>query len=144
MTDKDMREALELVTDALKKCITGRQIKAVEAARALKIAGESLAEKPATVLEGWELVAWEFQHEETGMTTFESPQQVEWGFEKNNPRWHKIGPLYRPVSAHKVDHQESHDLTDEERYDREWPLLKDIKLLRAVIRPTNPGEQSHD
>lgn len=40
-------------------------------------------------------VAWEFQHEETGLIDFVDPQQVEWGFEKNNPRWQKIGPVYR-------------------------------------------------
>lgn len=42
-----------------------------------------------------EPVAWEFQHEDTGLIDFVDPQQVEWGFEKNNPRWQKIGPVYR-------------------------------------------------
>lgn len=41
-----------------------------------------------------EPVAWMFQHEETGLTECVDIQQVEWGFEKNNPRWQKIGPLY--------------------------------------------------
>jgi len=35
-----------------------------------------------------------FQHEETGLTTVVDVQQVEWGFEKNNPRHQKIGPVY--------------------------------------------------
>lgn len=35
-----------------------------------------------------------FQHEETGLTTVVDVQQVDWGFEKNNPRHQKIGPLY--------------------------------------------------
>jgi hypothetical protein len=39
-------------------------------------------------------VAWMFQHEDTGLTDCVDAQQVEWGFEKNNPRWQKIGPLY--------------------------------------------------
>jgi hypothetical protein len=41
-----------------------------------------------------EPVAWMFQHEDTGLTDCVDSQQVEWGFEKNNPRWQKIGPLY--------------------------------------------------
>jgi hypothetical protein len=41
-----------------------------------------------------EPVAWLFQHEETGLTDCIDTQQVEWGFEKNNPRWQKIAPLY--------------------------------------------------
>jgi hypothetical protein len=41
-----------------------------------------------------EPVAWIFQHEDTGQTDCVDNQQVEWGFEKNNPRWQKIAPLY--------------------------------------------------
>ena len=41
-----------------------------------------------------EPVAWLFQHEEIGLTDCIDTQQVEWGFEKNNPRWQKIAPLY--------------------------------------------------
>lgn len=46
-----------------------------------------------------EPAAWEFQHEETGLIDFVDPQQVEWGFEKINPRWQKIGPVYRHPCA---------------------------------------------
>ena len=35
-----------------------------------------------------------FQHDETGNTMFVDAQQVEWGFEKNNPRLHKIGGAF--------------------------------------------------
>jgi hypothetical protein len=52
-----------------------------------------------------EPVAWLFQHEETGLTEIVDTQQVEWGFEKNNPRWQKISPLYtapQPVQAEPV------------------------------------------
>lgn len=35
-----------------------------------------------------------FQHEETGLQQVVDVQQVEWGFEKNNPRWKKLGPVY--------------------------------------------------
>jgi len=40
-----------------------------------------------------------FQHEETGLTTVVDVQQVEWGFEKNNPRHQKIGPVYTTPPA---------------------------------------------
>jgi hypothetical protein len=42
------------------------------------------------------IVAYLFQHEDTGVTIFEDAQQVEWGFEKSNPRWQKICPIYSP------------------------------------------------
>lgn len=35
-----------------------------------------------------------FQHEETGLTQYVDRQQVEWGFEKNNPRWQKISGAF--------------------------------------------------
>jgi hypothetical protein len=41
-----------------------------------------------------EPVAWMFQHEETGRAMCVDAQQVEWGFEKGNPRLKKIAPLY--------------------------------------------------
>jgi hypothetical protein len=40
-----------------------------------------------------------FQHEETGLTTVVDVQQVDWGFEKNNPRHQKIGPVYTTPPA---------------------------------------------
>jgi hypothetical protein len=40
-----------------------------------------------------------FQHEETGLTQYVEAQQVEWGFEKNNPRWKRVSEAY---SAQKV------------------------------------------
>ncbi len=42
----------------------------------------------------YEPVAWMFQHEETGRMMFVEAQQLEWGFEKGNPRLKKIRPLY--------------------------------------------------
>jgi len=39
--------------------------------------------------------AFMYQHEETGVIGFVDLQQVEWGFEKNNPRLHIICPLFR-------------------------------------------------
>lgn len=56
-----------------------------------------------------EPVAWLFQNEETGLTECVDTQQVEWGFEKNNPRWQKIAPLYTAPLQ-----REWQSLTDEE------------------------------
>ena len=55
-----------------------------------------------------EPVAWLFQHEETGLTECVDNQQVEWGFEKNNPLWQKIAPLYTSPPAQRKP------LTDEQ------------------------------
>lgn len=41
-----------------------------------------------------------FQHDETGNTMFVDAQQVEWGFEKNNPRLHKIGGAFTERQMH--------------------------------------------
>ena len=38
--------------------------------------------------------AYIFQHEETGQIHEVDAQQMEWGFEKNNPRLEFIGGLY--------------------------------------------------
>jgi hypothetical protein len=56
----------------------------------------ALAEQPA---QAQEPAAWLFQHEETGLTECVDAQQVEWGFEKNNPRWQKVAPLYTTPPA---------------------------------------------
>ena len=47
-------------------------------------------------------VAWMYQHEETGTIDIVDVQQVEWGFEKNNPRFLKVGPLYAIPDTHRV------------------------------------------
>jgi hypothetical protein len=77
-----------------------KDCKAVKAITALRQALEQPAQQ--------EPVAWLFQHEETGLTECVDTQQVEWGFEKNNPRWQKVAPLYTtpPAPAQKPDRQE--------------------------------------
>jgi hypothetical protein len=66
--------------------------------------GEMCALQDALALpEDAKAVAWLFQHEDTGLTDCIDNQQVEWGFEKNNPRWQKIAPLYtHPPKADAV------------------------------------------
>jgi hypothetical protein len=49
-----------------------------------------------------------FQHEETGLTQYVDRQQVEWGFEKNNPRWQKISGAFtekQVIAAIEADRQ---------------------------------------
>lgn len=43
-----------------------------------------------------------FQHEETGITQFVDAQQVEWGFEKNNPRWKRAGSAYTEQQVRQI------------------------------------------
>src|SRR5690554_5410683 len=45
--------------------------------------------------QGAEVVAVEYQHEDTGQIGYVDLQQVEWGFFKNNPRLQEIGPVFR-------------------------------------------------
>ena len=54
-----------------------------------------------------EPIGYLFQHEETGLTTVVDVQQVEWGFEKNNPRHQKIGPVYTPPPAQPATEESS-------------------------------------
>lgn len=51
--------------------------------------------KDAPAAERQEPEAFMYQHEETGVIGFVDVQQIEWGFEKNNPRLQVICPLYR-------------------------------------------------
>jgi hypothetical protein len=52
-------------------------------------------ESNAPAVERLEPEAFMYQHEETGVIGFVDVQQIEWGFEKNNPRLQIICPLYR-------------------------------------------------
>ena len=82
-----------------------------------------------------EPVAWLFQHEETGLTEFVDVQQVEWGFEKNNPRWQKISPVYtRPQPPRQP-------LTDDEIKDILKPLTLTVPYRWRDI--VNAIERAH-
>jgi hypothetical protein len=58
-----------------------------------------IAIKEALAQPEQEPIGYLFQHEETGLTTIVDVQQVEWGFEKNNPRHQKIGLVYTTPPA---------------------------------------------
>ena len=62
-----------------------------------------------------EPVAWMYQHEDTGLTMCVIVQQVGAGFEKNNPRWKKITPLYTAPPQ------------------REWQGLTDEEVFAALV-----------
>lgn len=61
-----------------------------------------------------EVVAWMFQHEETGRIAFVEAQQLEWGFEKGNPRLKKIGALYLHPPELAATERQVEILTDEQ------------------------------
>lgn len=97
-------EALDLALEALEnqriftlrpdhegKELTPKQV--TDAITAIKQARSALVQEPFGYL---------FQHEETGLTTVVDVQQVDWGFEKNNPRHQKIGPVYTTPPAAPV------------------------------------------
>lgn len=87
-----------------------------------------------------EPVAWLFQNEETGLTECVDAQQVEWGFEKNNPRWQKIAPLY----THPAPAQQP--LTDEQINDiarRIGAINTGVSLGASVMRLIRAIEAAH-
>ncbi|MGL4297367.1 MAG: hypothetical protein ACRCTG_16785 [Aestuariivirga sp.] len=71
-------------------------------ARGSKAALRAALEQPEVVTDHHQLeqsveqepIAWMFQHDETGRIQYVDSQQIEWGFEKGNPRWQKIAPVY--------------------------------------------------
>jgi hypothetical protein len=98
MTD---RELMQMALDALEKHVL--EYETAEALRARLAQPEP------------EPVAWMYQQEDTGVIMCAVVQQVGSGFEKNNPRWQKIGPLYTAPPQ-----REWQGLTDEERTFIAW------------------------
>jgi hypothetical protein len=77
-----------------------------------------------------EPIGYLFQHEETGLTTVVDVQQVEWGFEKNNPRHQKIGPVYTTPPAAQRPWL---DLTDEQiKAIDEMALTKNMAIAMTL------------
>jgi hypothetical protein len=82
-----------------------------------------------------------FQHEETGLTTVVDVQQVDWGFEKNNPRHQKIGPVYTtPPAAQRqwvgVTLSDREKLR--ERYGWNYPTLL-VDAVSDILEEKNNG-----
>jgi hypothetical protein len=76
-------------------------IPAIEALEAENAAMKALL--AGKVLCNAEPIGYLYQHEDTGMTASVDVQQVEWGFEKNNPRYTLVGPLHKPADIGKED-----------------------------------------
>jgi hypothetical protein len=90
---KDEALAFDLALEALEGyCEHGSILRPLEVRDAIKQARSAPVQEP---------VAWMFQHEETGRTMCVDAQQVEWGFEKSNPRLKKIAPLYTTPPAQR-------------------------------------------
>jgi len=93
-----------------------------------------------------EPVAWTYQHEDTGLTMCVLTQQVEPGFEKNNPRWQKSTPLYT-APPHFLDPAKVARLMDEafERGKKEIDMeqVKDIaqKLADCALLNSAPPQR---
>jgi hypothetical protein len=83
-----------------------------------------------------EPVAWMYQQEDTGVTMCAVVQQVGSGFEKNNPRWQKIAPLYTAPPQ-----REWQGLTDEEiRYAPRGGTFFDFaRAIEAKLKEKNNG-----
>jgi hypothetical protein len=73
-------------------------------------------------------VAWMYQHKETGTTCFADEQQIEWGFEKNNPRLQRVCALYAIPNAHRIVSAE----LLERLYSSAF-YAEDEALLKAII-----------
>ena len=122
------REALKLALEALEEAWyhvgtfqpTEKAIDLYDEARtAIKEALAQPEQKP---------VAWMFQHEETGRMMFVETQQLEWGFEKGNPRLKKIRPVYTtPPQRKPLTDEEIYDMYNEPRSDAEM-----IAFARAI------------
>lgn len=121
MTD---RELMQMALDALERYEDGKQVYFDEEIEALRARLAQPEPEP---------VAWLFQNEETGLTECVDTQQVEWGFEKNNPRWQKIAPLYTAPPQ-----REWQGLTDEEIENCfEMSMFGTCRAIEAKLKEKN-------
>jgi len=88
-----------------------------------------------------EPVAWMFQHEETGLIMYVDAQQVEWGFEKNNPRLTKVRPAYlHPQPPRHPLMDEQIKLIDDSTHFHESPDWS-LRFARAIEKAHGIKEQ---
>jgi hypothetical protein len=88
LTDEEISDVLNVDPQWFMDGLNWKALDLLEYARDIE---RALREKNS---KSFEPVAWMFQHEDTGLIDFVDTQQVEWGFEKNNPRWQKFGPVF--------------------------------------------------
>jgi hypothetical protein len=107
-----------MTKDELLKLVTVLQAELDATNRQVEILSDALAESRREVAAPvQEPIGYLFQHEETGLTMVVDVQQVEWGFEKNNPRHQKIGPVYTTPPAAQ----------------RQWVGLTDDEIEKACV-----------
>ena len=77
--------------------------------------------------------AYLFQHEETGQTMFVEAQQVEWGFEANNPRLQKISGVYTEEQVREL--LAAHGITQKRAKQRqgETPMVINTSAEHAAL-----------
>ena len=77
--------------------------------------------------------AYLFQHEETGQTMFVDAQQVEWGFEANNPRLQKISGVYTEEQVREL--LAAHGITQKRAKQRqgETPMVINTGAEHAAL-----------
>ena len=102
MTDQELIEHASKQVQALRMALDMIECEKYERRHVRWAIIDALKEEPAAPAQPapvQEPIGYLFQHEETGLTTVVDVQQVEWGFEKNNPRHQKIGPVYTTPPA---------------------------------------------
>ena len=82
----------------------------LDLARMLKPTTDALSAAPVVLPEP---DSYLFQHEGTGQTMFVEAQQVDWAFEANNPRLHKVYGLYTEQQVR--DLLAAHGITQKKR-----------------------------
>jgi len=98
---------------------------------------EAMFTPPAAPVQ--EPIGYLFQHEETGLTAVVDVQQVEWGFEKNNPRHQKIGPVYTSPPA-APDLQAELDATNRQVEILSDALAESRREVAARRKPLNDAQ----
>ena len=130
MADTEALEDAKMTLEVIKKTDPGVYDEMIDDTLSLirKALSNSILGTIDRLVDPEEPVAWIFQHEDTGQTDCIDDQQVEWGFEKNNPRWQKIAPLYTTPPQRKWV-----GLTDNEhmKLAEEWGCLSADWVLYA-------------
>lgn len=104
------------------------------------------APSPAGV-DGLEVVGYFFQHEETGNVMSVDAQQVDWGFEANNPRLHRVCALADYDKAQVIIDGLLGEVVEQEETANQWRELalqfdRHRMAAMAHIRAAASGDKS--
>ena len=151
MTDKILidRAVVEQALDALQDAETVVEHRQdIELRRSAMVALRAALEQP--VEQEQEPAAYLFQHEETGLTQLVDVQQVEWGFEKNNPRWQKISPVYthpqhrQPLTDEAIAaiiKSNFVEITNQNLYDAIYLCMRDVESAHDIEAARGIGDE---